>query len=148
MEKIELQQAKKIMISILEEIDIICKKNNINYWIESGTLLGAVRHGGFIPWDDDIDIGMLRDDYNKFLKVCEKDLSNDLFVQNFNTESNISFQWSKIKHKHSKIIEKKNCECHQGLFIDIFQYDYYTDNEKNCIDRFKENYKFSRKKII
>lgn len=138
MEKIKLKQAQKIMISMLKEIDIICRKHNINYWIESGTLLGAIRHNGFIPWDDDIDIGMIREDYIKFLNICKEELSDDLFVQNFNTEENIEFQWSKIKHKYSKIIEERNCRCHQGLFIDIFQYDYYNDMCKDTIKCFKK----------
>ena len=78
-----LKEAQELMTTILKDIDSICRKNNINYWIESGTLLGAVRHKGFIPWDDDIDIGMLREDYNKFLEIANKDLKDDVILCNF-----------------------------------------------------------------
>ena len=71
MEKAELRDAQVLMKTILRDVDIICRENNINYWIESGTLLGMARHNGFIPWDDDIDIGMMREDYEKFLKIAD-----------------------------------------------------------------------------
>ena len=69
MKEIDLKELRKIQIEILDDINTFCKKNKINYWIDCGTLLGAVRHSGYIPWDDDIDIGMLREDYDKFLKI-------------------------------------------------------------------------------
>ena len=94
-----LKEAQELMTTILKDIDSICRKNNINYWIESGTLLGAVRHKGFIPWDDDIDIGMLREDYNKFLEIANKELKDDVILCNFKNEKNVQYQWSKVKHK-------------------------------------------------
>ena len=69
------------MKSILRDIDNICRENDISYWIESGTMLGAKRHNGFIPWDDDIDIGMMREDYEKFLEIAPRYLPDDLFLQ-------------------------------------------------------------------
>ncbi len=92
-----LKEAQELMTTILKDIDSICRKNNINYWIESGTLLGAVRHKGFIPWDDDIDIGMLREDYNKFLEIANKELKDDVILCNFKNEKNVQYQWSKVK---------------------------------------------------
>ena len=68
MREILLDELKKTQIEILDVVDTFCRENNINYWLDSGTLLGAIRHGGYIPWDDDIDIGMLRKDYDIFLK--------------------------------------------------------------------------------
>ena len=68
LKRISEQELRKIQIEILDEVDNFCRNHAINYWIDCGTLLGAVRHKGYIPWDDDIDVGMLRDDYNRFAK--------------------------------------------------------------------------------
>ena len=70
MKEISLDELKKIEFEILVEIDKICREQNIRYSLCGGTLLGAIRHGGFIPWDDDIDIFMPRPDYNRFLEYC------------------------------------------------------------------------------
>ena len=66
------RKAQVRLLEMLVETDRICKKHKITYWLESGSLLGAVRHKGFIPWDDDIDICMMRKDYNKFINICKK----------------------------------------------------------------------------
>lgn len=65
------EQARLIMLKLLRELDRICTKYDIPYWLDGGTLLGAIRHGGFIPWDDDIDVAMLRNDYYRFLEVAK-----------------------------------------------------------------------------
>ena len=69
------------MLRILKVVDHICRRHQIPYWLCSGTLLGAVRHGGFIPWDDDLDIAMLREDYERFLAVAGCELPPDMFLQ-------------------------------------------------------------------
>ena len=69
MKTINIKELKEIQIAILNDIDKFCKKNQIKYWLDYGTLIGAIRHSGYIPWDDDIDIGMLREDYDKFIKT-------------------------------------------------------------------------------
>lgn len=71
----------KIELDIMEEIDGICKRHDIKYSILGGALIGAIRHKGFIPWDDDMDIGMLREDYNRFLEVAPKELSERFFFR-------------------------------------------------------------------
>ena len=83
---INLKELQNIQMEILVEFDRICKKNNIKYQLFAGTLLGAIRHKGFIPWDDDIDVCMLRKDYIKFLNACESDLRENYFLQTFETD--------------------------------------------------------------
>ena len=68
-------------LSILKEVDRICRKHKLSYWLDGGTLLGAMRHGGFIPWDDDIDIGMTLEDMQAFMKVAPSELPDTLFLQ-------------------------------------------------------------------
>jgi lipopolysaccharide cholinephosphotransferase len=76
-----IEEAQKVMLSLLEAFDLLCKKNRLAYWLDHGTLLGAVRHHGFIPWDDDLDVTMPRDDYEKFLEVAKQELPENIFLQ-------------------------------------------------------------------
>ena len=118
-------EAKCCMYDILVEVDRICKKNNIKYTLVYGTLLGAVRHKGFIPWDDDIDIGFLRDEYEKFLKCCETDLSDEYRIVNAETEEGNPNLFHKIKIKGTTCIEnisKNNVE-YKEIFLDILPFD-------------------------
>ena len=90
-----LRQSQLVMLRILKTVDSICKENNISYWLDSGTLLGAARHGGFIPWDDDIDIMMLREDYELFKEIAKKELPEDMFLQNQDTDIYYDMPWMK-----------------------------------------------------
>ncbi|MCS2168273.1 LicD family protein [Scandinavium manionii] len=139
MKKSNLRDAQLLMVDILSEVDRICKKNGIDYWIDAGTLLGAIRHSGFIPWDDDIDICMKRDDYVKFLSVVNDELNkSDFFVQTSKTDSkykNLNIP-CKIRMNNTVIIETWEVEeggydkeSHHGIFIDIFPYDKYSTNK-------------------
>lgn len=110
-------------IEILLEIDRICKKYDIRYYADSGTLLGAVRHGGFVPWDDDIDIMMLRPDYEKFKVVAKEELSKEYILQNVYNDVFVS-SFSKVMNIKTSAIEDWNDNFRrQGLFVDIFPYD-------------------------
>lgn len=144
MSKVELRDAQLLMKTILRDVDKLCRENNIEYWVESGTLLGAVRHKGFIPWDDDIDIGMERSSYEKFLAIANKYLPEDLFLQNAQLDSGVEYSWTKVKHKNSKLVENGNNKCHEGIFIDIFPYDYYECNfkDKSYMSRKYFEYKY------
>lgn len=123
-----LRQSQLVMLRILKIVDHVCKENNINYWLDSGTLLGAIRHGGFIPWDDDIDIGMTREDYDKFIKLADKILPEDLYFEGYETEENPQNTWGKVKDKKSLIIEKGAEHRLSGLYIDIFPFDSYSSS--------------------
>lgn len=111
---------------IVKEIKRVCEKNDIPYFMLAGTLLGAVRHEGFIPWDDDVDIGMLRSDYNRFLKVCEQEMDHKIFfVQNMDTDpyfgkfyTRVLLNGTYLDYEYIKDVKGK-----KGIFVDIFPYD-------------------------
>ncbi|MBC5625020.1 LicD family protein [Clostridium sp. NSJ-49] len=142
MKSATLIEAQRLMFTILRDVDKICRENGIKYWLESGTLLGAIRHEGFIPWDDDIDIGMMREDYEKFKKIIKDKLSDDLYYQDIFTDNGIQYSWCKIRHKYSKLIEESSSEYHEGIFIDIFPYDYFDSKDGKCAS---EKRKFIKK---
>lgn len=122
------EKLKKVELNLLTEFDKICKKHSIKYSLTFGTLLGAVRHKGFIPWDDDIDVMMTREDYNKFLKVANE-LPKNLFFQNNKTDcfKFDIFMAAKIRDNNSKVeFDKKY---HSGAFIDIFVLDKFSSNK-------------------
>lgn len=122
-----LREAQCRMFQILRDIDRICKKHNIIYWLDGGTLLGSMRHDGFIPWDDDLDIGMLRQDYVKFISIAQSEFGEKYFLQTPLTDKYSEAPWIKVKDNNSKIIEEENNNnAHAGLFVDIFPYDTLT----------------------
>ena len=119
-----LRKAQLIMLDMLIEFDAICKKHQLQYWLDSGTLLGAVRHQGFIPWDDDIDLSMPVEDYNKFLKIAKSELSSEIFLQTSQTDKDFKFDNIKLRSNKASIVEfhekDKQIKYHQGVFVDIF----------------------------
>lgn len=132
-ENISLLEAQKVMLNILKEVDRICKKNNIKYWLDSGSLLGGIRHRGFIPWDDDIDIAMLREDFEKFLRIAENELNENYFLQTPETDQEYSWDSipAKVRDKNSIFIEKweKIEKKYNGIYIDIFPIDKFSRNK-------------------
>ncbi len=129
-EKEQLRMLQKIELEILLEVDRICRKNHIHYTLTGGTLLGAVRHGGFIPWDDDADISMLRSEYRKFQQACRTDLDTERFYFQ-DIEHTLGYRWGygKIRRKDS-IFLRENQEgmpYEQGIFLDVFPRDGVPD---------------------
>jgi lipopolysaccharide cholinephosphotransferase len=119
----DLRRMQMRMLEMLTFIDDICSKNNIEYWLGAGTLLGAVRHGGFIPWDDDLDIELQKDDYLKLIKILTKESHPDFVIQTHETDCNYVLPFAKLRDKRSLITEHKNCDRNykfRGIFIDIF----------------------------
>lgn len=122
---IDIRDVQQIELEILIEFDRICKFYSIPYQLFGGTLLGAIRHKGFIPWDDDIDVCMLRKDYEYFLSVYKNVLSNQFFLQTCYTDKTSIVQFAKIRRKETIFKTGKDLESSEnvGIYIDIFPMD-------------------------
>jgi lipopolysaccharide cholinephosphotransferase len=124
-----LKRVQSIMLEILLEVHRICEKENLKYWLDSGTLLGAVRHKGFIPWDDDLDICMPIEDYFRFLEIAPKELPDDMILQTRKTDRGFIRDFAKIRSDKGRILERfeavkekqgRKIKYHTGIYIDIF----------------------------
>ncbi len=127
----QLRKLQLIELEMLIEVDRICRLLDIKYNIIGGTLLGAVRHGGFIPWDDDADLAMLREDYEKFTAACKRELDNNRFY--FQDASNTpGYRWGygKLRRKGTIFLREnqEHMPYEQGVFIDIFPLDAVPDS--------------------
>lgn len=128
-----LRKTQLRLLDILVEIDKICRKHNIQYWIDFGTLLGAVRHGGFIPWDDDLDIAMTSEDFQKFSEIAPKELPSSLFLQTKSTDPSYNMLVKKVRDKNSFFItqhEDFTKDYKKGLYVDIFEVKPYPNAPK------------------
>ena len=130
-----MNHIQKEEFRILLEFNRICVKHNITYSLGYGTLLGAIRHNGFIPWDDDVDVIMLRDEYNKFLSVVKNELSNDFTYIDHDVEDKYYYAFAKIRSNSVELREKSvdYLGIHQGVWIDIFPYDAIPKDESAAL---------------
>ena len=125
MKKLNLYDIKTLELDLLINFDKFCKENNLIYFIAYGTLLGAIRHGGFIPWDDDIDIQMPRTDYEKFLTLRDK-YESSFYGNVIKTlgDKGYPFPFTKIENKNTLVIEHKmTTKIKTGVWVDIFPMD-------------------------
>lgn len=115
---------------LLEEIKRICCAHDLKYYAIAGTLLGAVRHTGPIPWDDDMDIGMMREDYEKFLQVARQELSDKMFLQNFDTDKGYGLNFSKLLLLDTVMVERNAADsgAYKCIYVDIFPLDNAPDD--------------------
>lgn len=121
--KQHLRDMQLALLDILVHVARVCERHDIPYWLDSGTLLGAVRHGGFIPWDDDIDICMPRKDLPRFIEVARRELPKHLFVQTRETEPEMRLPICKVRNLNSYIVEADDDFSRsyaKGLYVDIF----------------------------
>lgn len=134
--RLTLTEIKQVELGILDYIVDICNKYNLIYYLSYGTLIGAIRHKGFIPWDDDIDVVMLREDYEAFLRVGQKKLGKDYFLQTKATDKNYVNPFAKIRKNGTVFRETlvKDVDMHHGIYIDIFPVD-------NAMPRSKKGYR-------
>ncbi len=126
MDNLMLDKLHSIQVEILDEIARICDSNNLDYFLIGGTLLGAIRHKGFIPWDDDLDIAMPRDAYDKFISLCYSQLSDEYILDSFENNSGYWLPFIKIRKKNT-IYEEKAISAKRnipkGVWVDIFPLD-------------------------
>ena len=120
-----LRRQQLVMLDMVKELDRICKKYSIPYFLYGGTLLGAIRHNGFIPWDDDLDVGLMRSDYQRLMKVLSDELPSHIVLQTNDTDKNYFCFFAKLRDTRSFIDEGSYDRCfkYRGIFIDIFPFD-------------------------
>ena len=132
-----LRKLQLVELKALDEVKRICELHNLKYFLIAGNLIGAIRHKGFIPWDDDIDIGMMRSDYDKFIEYCKTDLDTEhFFLQTPSTEKgNGDFELARIRINGTKFVEKhrKDLNLHNGIFVEVFPYDDLPESPLRCL---------------
>lgn len=118
----EIEELKQIQLEILSHIDKLCKEYNLQYFMSDGTLLGAVRHKGYIPWDDDLDIWMPRKDYESLEKIMTQEDSCFKLYNHKNTKGYI-YSFGKVVDTRTVLIENTEVKCPMGVYVDVFPYD-------------------------
>lgn len=130
-DKKDLARLHGELLDIMAEIIRVCEVCGIPYFIQGGTAIGALFNKGIVPWDDDIDIGMTRADYERFLQLAPQHLRPQYFLEWFGTERNTPFYFAKVKKNGTLFVEEmfRNMDIHHGIFVDIFPYDRIPDNK-------------------
>lgn len=146
MKEISLEVQKEIQIKGLLYLKEVCEKNNIPYFLANGSLLGAVKYGGYIPWDDDIDVYLKRNDYLKLLKVMEKEKNEYKLLTAYNTKD-YYYPYAKLVNTKTKVYENAKDIKDYGVFIDVFPLDYFDDVKRYERIRFLRNLASKRMKI-
>lgn len=143
MNNVTLRQVQLAQLEIAKEVKRICEKHDIRYFLDSGSLLGAVRHKGFIPWDDDVDIGFLREEYEKFLKIAPQELQEPFFLQTWDNDPEYPFAFAKVRKRGTVFVETAamKSKAHNELYVDLFPYDAFPDDAQ---DRKKQGRKVMR----
>lgn len=125
MEQDVLRKVQLTQLEIAKEIRRVCQENNIAYFMVDGTFLGAVRHQGFIPWDDDMDFGMLRKDYEEFCRIAPEKLKPEYFLQTWYSDPGYALPFAKVRKRGTLFLEAKSRRLQEnGFFVDIFPLDY------------------------
>ena len=138
-----LRRCQQKELDILREIDAICRRHDIPYWLDGGTLLGAVRHGGFIPWDDDIDIAMPLADIDRFCRVAASELPGELFLQTRTTDPDVVAPVVKVRDRSSLLVEPGDNFARgyaKGLYVDIFPMRPYPAVGRSFVRRVARGY--------
>ena len=139
-----LEKLHKEICEIMQRIDVICKENGLRYYLIGGTLLGAVRHGGFIPWDDDFDIAMPRDDFEKFISIAAQNLGEAYHLAWITTDPQYFLRFAKVCKNNTSFVENLGRGSYSdfGIFVDIFPLDVTDGYNKEVEYRRKISKKF------
>lgn len=134
----DLEELKSIQLNILVDVDRFCRENNIRYFMCGGTLIGAVRHKGFIPWDDDIDIMMLREDYSKFIKLYSKE-KGYYKVFDFTLQNKYPHAYAKVADERTVLMNEIHGAIQMGVNIDVFPIDDLPDDKESVVRIIKKS---------
>lgn len=139
----DLLDLQLVLKEIVKEVVKICEENDITLFAMSGTALGVYRYQDFIPWDDDADLGMLREDYEKFLSIASDKLSDDYLLECYKNNKYVPYCYAKVKKKGTKFVENaaKNIKINQGIFVDIFPLD-FVPSDKKQYKKYKRKVRF------
>lgn len=124
MDREMLRKVQPALLEVALEIKRVCEENDIRYFLCCGSFLGAVRHQGFIPWDDDLDVGMLREDYEKFCRIAPEKLGEKFCFQTWYTDPDYHLPFGKVRRKNTLYLEAKTRRLKEnGFFVDVFPFD-------------------------
>ena len=121
----EISEIQELLLLMLKYFDSLCREHGLSYVMLGGTMLGAVRHKGFIPWDDDVDVGMPRADYDRFARIAQEEMGEDYFLQTPETDPHVPFFFMKVRMNGTEFNEGnfRKLKMHQGIYVDIFPCD-------------------------
>lgn len=121
-------------LEILKSFIQVCDQLDLKYYLVNGSALGAAKYGGFIPWDDDIDVALPRADYELFIQKAQELLPSQIFLQNYKTDKYFPQLYSKLRNSQTTYIENgtKHLNINHGVFIDVFPLDFYNENQKQA----------------
>lgn len=138
MRELTIEEIKNTELGSLKQLHDFCVKNNLKYWLAYGTLLGAVRHKGFIPWDDDIDVIMPRSDFNYLINNFNRQFQNHKKIVTIYNNANYYLNAAKIIDERTGLIERVYKSCEIGCYIDVFPLDYVPDDEQKALSFLKK----------
>ena len=145
-----LKKVQQTELGILKDFIKVCDENNLTWFGDAGSGIGALRHKGFIPWDDDIDVVLPRKDFNKMIEVFKRDYSDKYSIANVETMENYPLMTTRLMLKGTKFVEEplKNLKCELGIFLDIYPYDNIPDSDEELKKQAKRAWFWSKVLIL
>lgn len=134
----ELNLLQKRLLEMLEWFHKFCVENDITYYVAGGTMLGAARHQGFIPWDDDVDVVLPRKDYEKLLGLFDRRIDNYVIETSYSEAKDFRYSFSKFYDTTTTLVEHQGIDCKRGVYIDIFPLDGVGNTKDECMKNFKK----------